>query len=279
MRGLAQAWLVPLALAASLMAAPLAAQAQDGETLADIRQQLSTLYVEVERLKGELNTTGLPADGVAGATPLDRLNAIEAELQRLTAKTEELEFRINRITVDGTNRIGDLEFRVCDVDPNCDIGSLGDTPSLGGIDSAAEVPVPNAPPAQGPELAVGEQEAFDRAEAAFASGNFAEAAELYQQYITTYPGGPLSTAALYKRGDALEQTGDMQAAARAYLDAFSGAPSGEFADDALFRLGRSLGRLGQAADACVTLAEMPTRFPTSPLLADAAALRGEFGCP
>ncbi|WP_373354290.1 tetratricopeptide repeat protein [Pseudoroseicyclus sp. CXY001] len=267
-----------LALAFSL-AAPVAAPAQDGETLADIRQQLSTLYVDVERLRGELNTSGFPAEGISGATPLDRLNAIEAELQRLTAKTEELEFRINQITVDGTNRIGDLEFRLCEIEPGCDIGALGDTPSLGGIDSAAEVPVPAPPPVDGPQLAVGEQESFDAAEAAFAAGNFAEAATLYQQYLTTYPGGPLSTAALYKRGDALEQTGDMQGAARAYLDAFSGNPSGEFADDALFRLGRALGRLGQAADACVTLAELPVRFPASPLLADVTALRGEFGCP
>ncbi|NDV02219.1 tetratricopeptide repeat protein [Pseudoroseicyclus sp. CLL3-39] len=265
-------------LAALALPGTAPAQEANAETLADIRQQLSALYVEVDKLRGELNSTGFP-QGVSGSTPLDRLNAIEAELQRITAKAEELEFRINRITVDGTNRLGDLEFRLCEIEPGCDIGALGDTPSLGGIDSASEVPVPAPPPAEGPQLAVGEQEAFDAAEAAFAEGRYSEAADLYQQYLTTYPGGPLSNAALYKRGDSLEQTGDMQAAARAYLEAFSGAPNGEFADDALFRLGRSLGRLGQAADACVTLAELPTRFPASPLLADTAALRSEFGCP
>ena len=94
------------------LAAPSASFAQ-GETLADIRQQLSVLYVEIQKLRGELSTTGELTTGVAGNTPLDRLNAIEEQLQRLTSKSEELEFRINRITVDGTNRIGDLEFRLC----------------------------------------------------------------------------------------------------------------------------------------------------------------------
>jgi len=68
--------------------------------------------VTVSCLRTQLSTTGGLTAGIAGNTPLDRLNAIEAELQRLTAKTEEVEFRVNRITVDGTNRIGDLEFRL-----------------------------------------------------------------------------------------------------------------------------------------------------------------------
>ena len=96
----------------AILLAPLPAAAQD-EALADIRQQLTALYVDVQRLRTELSTTGTLPTGIAGATPLDRLDAIEAELQRLTSKAEELEFRVNRITVDGTNRIGDLEFRLC----------------------------------------------------------------------------------------------------------------------------------------------------------------------
>ena len=40
----------------------LPAVAQQDQTLADIRQQLSVLQVEMQKLKGELNTTGAPAD-------------------------------------------------------------------------------------------------------------------------------------------------------------------------------------------------------------------------
>ena len=92
------------------LAMPLPLAAQD-PTLADIRQELSVLFVEVQKLKRELSTTGGVSTNIGGDT-LQRVDLIEAELQRLTAKTENLEFRIGRVVSDGTNRIGDLEFRL-----------------------------------------------------------------------------------------------------------------------------------------------------------------------
>lgn len=262
-----------------MLALPLPAAAQDAGTLADIRNQLSALYVEIEALRAELTATGALSTGVAGSTPLDRLNAIEAELQRLTSKTEELEFRINRITVDGTNRIGDLEFRLCEVEPGCDVSLLGDTPSLGGVDSAAQVPEPLPDSGTGPALAVGEQADFDRALAALDEGDWRGAADLFGVFVQTYPGGPLSSQALYHRGVALESLGEVSNAARAYLDSFSGEPQGAVAPDALFRLGMSLAALGQVPDACVTLGEVPVRFPAAAVATEAQAARVNLGCP
>ena len=255
-----------------------AAFAQD-QTLADIRQQLTGLYVEVQNLRTQLSTTGGLTAGIAGNTPLDRLNAIEAELQRLTAKTEEVEFRVNRITVDGTNRIGDLEFRLCELEATCDIASLGDTPSLGGVDAGSSVPVAqSAPTAGAPALAVAEQEDFERAQEALASGDFRRAADQLAAFGTTYPGSPIAADAAYLRGEALEGLGDMTEAARAYLSAFSTDPEGGKAPDALFKLGVSLGALGQVQDACITLAEVAVRFPQSPATADAAQAMAGLGC-
>ena len=267
-----------LALLACL-ALPAQAQEARDETLADIRQQLSILYVDVQRLRTELSTTGGLESGVVGNTPLDRLNAIEAALQRLTAKAEELEFRINRITVDGTNRIGDLEFRLCDLEPACDIGSLGETPSLGGVDSAAEVPVPVEGTGTGiPELAVGEQADFERAQEALASGDFRSAADQFAAFVQTYPGGPLSAEAFYLRGQALEGIGEMSQAARAYLDSFSGDPDSRVAPDALLKLGVSLAVLGQGPDACITLGEVGVRFPGSQAASEAQLQMQSLGC-
>jgi tol-pal system protein YbgF len=262
------------------LGAPGIAMAQDAATLADIRQQLAILYVEIDALRAELSATGqLGTGGFAGNTPLDRLNAIEAELQRLTSKTEELEFRINRITVDGTNRIGDLEFRLCEIEPGCDISLLGETPSLGGVDSAAQVPTPQPDSGTGPALAVGEQADFDRAKAALDSGDWRGAADQFAVFVQTYPGGPLSSQALYYRGIALEALGELSNAARSYLDSFSGEPEGVVAPDALLRLGVSLAALGQVPDACVTLGEVPVRFPSSPAAVEAQAARANLGCP
>lgn len=271
-----------LVLLLLLAAGPALAQA-DPETLADIRAQIASLASEVEGLRGELTASGALSQGVAGSTPLERLDAIEAELRRLTSKAEELEFRVNRIVTDGTNRLGDLEFRVCELEEGCDVGSLGDTPSLGGVDNAAVVPVP-AEPVPTPEgstgeLAVNEQADFERATEALASGDFQGAADLLAAFVEAYPGSPLSAQALVGRGEALDRLGETADAARAYLDAFSAAPSGEVAPDALLGLGRNLGRLGQVPDACVTLGEVAVRFPASPLTLEAEAERRTLGCP
>lgn len=268
--------ILALGLAAGLSAAG-PALAQD-QTLADIRQELSILYIEVQRLRTELSTTGAVIETVGGVTALDRLNAIEAELQRLTAKTEELEFRVNQITVDGTNRIGDLEFRLCELEVGCDISILGETPMLGGIDSAVSLPTANDPVVNSPALAVGEQADFDLAKAAMVAGDFRAAAEGFASFVLNYPGSPLSAQANYLRGESFESLGEMTNAARAYLDAFSGNPQGETAATALYKLGFSLGAIGQTQEACITLAEVGNRFPGHPAVAEAQSAQRDLGC-
>jgi tol-pal system protein YbgF len=257
---------------------PLGASAQSTETLADIRQQLAVVFADIQRLRQELNTTGTP-DAIGGATGLERLNNIEAEVQRLVARVEDLDFRINRVVTDGTNRIGDLEFRLCEIEPGCDIGALGETPSLGGVDIEASIPTPAPPPETGgPALAVGEQADFERAQEALASGDFRGAAEQFATYVQTYPGGPLTSQAQYQRGEALTGAGDVTGAARAYLEAFSGDPTGATAPDALFKLGSALASLGQTQDACITLNEVGTRFPNATAALDARSLMQNLGC-
>ncbi len=267
-------------LLGAIMAAALPAVvvAQDS-TLADIRTQLSTLYIDIQGLRSELTASGQLTQGTIGNTPLERLNSIESELQRLTAKTENLENRINRITTDGTNRVGDLEFRLCELEAGCDVSALGDTPSLGGVDSAAEIPTPAPAPVTGtPSLAIGEGTDFQRAQAALASGDFRGAADQLAAFGQAYPGSPLSQQAHYLRGQALEGLGEMTNAARAYLDAFSGNPTGAIAPDALYKLGFSLGSIGQTQDACITLTEVETRFPGNPAVLEAQSAKRNLGC-
>ncbi|MEX0365167.1 MAG: tol-pal system protein YbgF [Ruegeria sp.] len=248
-------------------------------TLADIRQELIVLNTEVQRLKRELSTTGGVSAGVAGGSALDRINAIEAELQRLTGKTEQLEFRIDTVVSDGTNRIGDLEFRLCELEEGCDIATLGDTPTLGGGDTPAIAPaVPAQPATDAPQLASQEQADFQRAQEALAARDFRAAADQFAAFNQTYPGGPLAIEADLRRGDALEGLGDVREGARAYLSAFTLAPQGPLAPEALFKLGAALGRLGQTQEACVTLAEVGVRFPGTPAVADAQGAMQNIGC-
>lgn len=276
-----------LGLAVALCLLPVLGHAQDrAQTLADIRAELSALAAEFNALKAELVSTGAATSGAAGADALTRMDTIEATLARLTARTEEVELKLNRVVADGTNRIGDIEYRLCEVTEGCDPANLGATPTLGGDTGGAAAPAPvadaGAAPATdttgGAELAVAEQQDFDRAKEVLGSGDFRGAAELFATYAQSYPGGPLVPEAHFLRGQALTKQGDTANAARAYLDAFSAKPDGPLAPDALLKLGEGLGALGQVPEACVTLAEVGTRFPGSMAATQATVAMQGFGC-
>ena len=275
-------WLIALLL-------PWPAVAQDrAQSLADVKAELAQLAADFLTLKRELIASGAASNGSAGADPLGRMDALEAELTRLTAKTEQVQIKLSQVVQDGTNRIGDIEFRLCELTEGCDPASLPETPDLGALAAGATspaatpdttaAPTPPAPDTSGPEMAVNEQADFDRAQAVLASGDFRTAADLFATYAQTYPGGALAQKASILRGDALDQSGDTAKAARAYLDAFSGTPEGAQAGEALTKLGQSLGKLGQTPEACVTLAEVGKRFPGSDDDTRARAAMQGLGC-
>jgi tol-pal system protein YbgF len=265
------------------MALPAAAQDRE-RTLADIRQELTVLSVELQRLNRELVTTGGPQVAAVQGDLIRRVETIEAELSRLTASTEALQGRIARIVADGTNQVDDLRFRLCELTPNCSLGSLPETAPLGGeaagggaTGGGAAPPIIPANP-DAPQLAVGEQADFDAARAALEAGDAAGAAERLERFADAYPGSPLGAEAALLRGQALEAMGQTSAAARAYLDSFSGTPNGPVAPMALLRLGLALDALGQRSEACVTLGEVANRFPGSVETVEAQSARARLGC-
>jgi tol-pal system protein YbgF len=254
--------LVLLALTVMVGGHALPVRAAGDETLADIRQELNILYVEVQRLKRELSTTGAPK-----------------------AKTEQLDHRINEVVKDGTNRIGDLEFRLVELEGG-DVSKLKEATTLGGDVPAAAAPaapVAAAKPAQSAEvdtseLAVGEKADFEAATTAYDNKEYARAAELYAGFNQTYPGSPLGPRASLNRGHALDAVGDTKEAARAYLAAFTAEDTGPAAPEALYELGAALGRLGQGAQACVTLGQVGARFPGSNFVACAKTEMAKLNC-
>lgn len=271
-----------LVLAIALL--PLAVSAQDGaearkESLADIRQSLQVLYFEIQQLRTELSTTHGPT-GTAGEGPaLVRIDALEQELRRLTGDVEQLQFRIEQIVQDGTNRIADLEFRLVELEGG-DLSQLGKTTTLGGGEMPAAVVPPSetGEEAAGAELAVAEQEDFDAAKRALDEGNFVDSSDRFLAFIETYPGGPLTGEAYFWRGEALAALSDWKNAARSYLESFSGSPLNSKAPDAFYKLGVSLGKLSQIDAACETLGELSRRYPAADVVPQAAAEMQTLGC-
>lgn len=257
---------------------PVCGFAQDRDaTLADMRLQLRALASEMAALRAELEPTGA-ALSVSTGSALERLDGMETELRRLTARTEELEYRIDRIVEDGTNRLGDLEFRLVELEGG-DLGAVGQQPALGGeVVQAPDVMVPPVPVA---ELAIGEQSDFAEAKAKLDGGDPAGALSGFDTFLQSYPRSPLEPAVHLARAQALTGLGRKGDAGRAYLEAFTQAEttSAPVASAALLGLGQTLNDLGQTREACLTLGQVGARFPDQPASGAAETLLAELSCP
>lgn len=267
-------------IAAAVLAVTVAlpAAAQD-PTLADLRAELTDLRGQLQTLRSELVASGAAGfEAAGGDTAIDRMNAMEQRLARLTDRTEQLQNRIDRITADGSRRIADIEFRLCEMDEGCDLAALT-MQDLGRTSS----PVPNLGPAT-PQAggdkpaAAGEQADFDAAQQALVSGDFRRAADMFGAVAEAHAGGPLTAEALFLRGAALDSAGDAKGAAAAWLEGFAADPDGQHAAESLLGLARVIADEGDPAAACLYLAEIPARFPGSPSAAEAETRLSRLAC-
>lgn len=270
-----------LLLAAGLALAGHGAVAQEGgnPSLADIRAELTQLTQDLQSLRSELVASGSLGFAMAGGdSAIDRMNAMEARLAQLTGQTEQLQNRIDRVVKDGTTRIGDIEFRLCEMEPNCDFSTLS-TPMLGEQGAAAPAPAPapqqhgslngNAANPLAGAATEAEQADFDRAREVLGQGDFRGAADLFATVAQAHAGGPLTAQALFLRGAALDSAGDLQGAGAAWLESFAADPNGDQAADALLGLSRAVARTSDPAAGCPFLFEIQARFPNAPQAAEA----------
>ena len=141
--------------------------------------------------------------------------------------------------------LGDMQFRIIELEG----GDITNIPDIAIIDEGSSTIDNNnqgTTDNTGVELATSEQGDFDRAVAAVEAGDHADAVAKLDQFLLTYPDGPLSGEAHYWRAEALAEQGDWSNAARAFLESFSGSPSGVKAPKSLYRLGVSLAQLWPA---------------------------------
>ncbi|MFV0299659.1 MAG: tol-pal system protein [Paracoccus sp. (in: a-proteobacteria)] len=275
-----------LALALSCAGTAVPAAAQDTATLADLRGQLHQLTDELQALRAELVASGAEGFQAAGGdSAIDRMNAMEAQLTRLTGQTEQLQNRIQRVVRDGSRRIGDIEFRLCEMDPACDLGALMTQPDLGGQGSGPGGPVigqtqPSAQPDRATEGAPSsaEQQDFDRAREVLGQGDFLRAAQLFATVAQTHAGGPLTGEALFMRGSALDSAGQPEQAAAAWLEAFAADPQGSRAAESLLGIARIIATTDDPLTACLYLSEIPVRFAGTDAATEAERRMAALDC-
>lgn len=269
----ARALAVLLTLALPVQAAP------DAATLADMRAEVTALRTQLQSLRAELVASGAAGfQAAGGSSAIDRMNAMEAQLMRLTNQAEQLQNRVSRIAGDSERRLADLEFRLCEAEPGCDLSALTVPQAQAGVSPQL---APSAPAASGggqPAPTQAEQTDFDAARAAMESGDHARAAQMFADVAETHAGGPLTAEALFLRGQALDLSGDPRAAAAAWLEGFAADPDGARAGESLLGIARVIEGQGDATAACLYLAEVPARFPGSPQAVEAEGHITRLGC-
>ncbi len=208
-----------------------------------------------------------PALPQAGGATAAQVMSLEEEVRRLNGRIQELEHRLDDIASDAAGRINDLEYRLTELEG-------GDTSLV-----ADPVPLGSRRPAQsgGQAVAVSERVALEDAEAELEKDPGAARAKLLQ-FLANYPDGPLTPRAEHMLGMAQYRLGALREAAQTFLTNVTAYPQGAKSADSLTMLGTTLGDLGRRDEACLTLAEVPARYPSAPAVEQANAERTRLGC-
>lgn len=247
--------------------------------IADLRADLDALTADLQSLRAALRVSGAAGyQAAGGAAAITRMDAMEAELRRLTGQIEEARNRIEHLTRDSGRVLEDLEFRLCQLEEHCDLAALltpADGYQPGPVITLSEPPLPEAEP--GATTAT-ERVDFETAQALAAAGDHAGAARAFGAVAADHAGGPLFAEARFREGEALVALGDARAASRAWIDVFAADPTGPRVPAALLGVARLVGGEGQHEAACLFLTELTLRFPDRPEAAEATGLRAGFGC-
>ena len=181
---------------------PLMAQAETlNQTLNEIGQRLKSLVVDIQRLSSEADRLSLEAkkareekNEAITETSLDRIQTIGNELQSMTAKVEKLEFQLNKLTTDSAKRFDDIEFRLCELEDDCDINQLNSSTFIG---SDLKIVIPKSEVVNNSknELAIAEEADYAAAETAFGEKQFDEALIKFRSFVDAYPEGDLTNKA------------------------------------------------------------------------------------
>jgi len=123
--------------------------------------------------------------------------------------------------------------------------------------------------------------AFQQVELLFENGEFLQAEDNYNNFITNFPNSASLPEAFYQLARTQYKLEKWKDAANSYLEAFSLDPKGNFAPKALFGLSISLGALKEFDQACLTLEEVYLRFPSQNVISESEIMQTKdiLNCP
>ncbi len=252
-----------------------------------LENQVQTLSRAVYR--GDKDAQGQVAAGAGGvdasaaANYEARMSAIEDEQRKLTGELEKASFNLQQIK-------DRLDHMQADTDQRFQQAEHGGVAPAAAQNNSVVAP-PQAPAsagtlgtlnASGADGSAGPAEALY--EAAFADvrdSKYDDAEAKFKQFLSQYPGHPLSANAEYWMGETYYVRGDFKEAARTFAQGYQSYPKSGKAEDSLFKLALSLGKMGRKDDACLSLRQMQKDFAgdTGPLHLKAQAEIKQLNCP
>ena len=240
--------LISILLAASAVSAPAFAQRV---SLAD----------RVAALEARSN------NNQANVDLLNQLIQLRSELQALRSQVEELQRQNQQLQSTSKAQYLDLDDRLNRLEGG---GPVIAPPSAPGASSAKPEPVvppvqDSAPAVYGDKGAVaqgaGERAAYDAAFNALKNGQYAQSAELFQNFLQQYPNGSYTPNALYWLGESYYVTQNYQLAQQQFQSLLDRYPTHDKAPGALLKVGLSQYGAREYDAAARTLGEVTSRYP------------------
>ena len=271
--------LAPAFALALAFAPPAPAQTAPMPNLADLRADLDAVAADLQSLRAALRVSGAAGYASAGGPDaIARMDRMEATLRQLTGAVEEARNRIEELAADSAQRLDDAEFRLCQLEVDCDLGALTSGEGWGGELTDAAIAPPAGAAAEPAPASAAEQAAFEAAVAQARQGDPKAAAAAFAAFARNHAGGPLFTEARFLEGQALLAAGETRAASRALTDVFAADPDGPRAPAALLAIAQIMEAEGQPAPACQFLSELTLRHPGTPEAGQAAPLYDRLSC-
>jgi len=274
-------------------AAPAASQTADTRALFDridrLQNELTTLQRYVYRGERPPAAASMPATTQPSSKVAARLQTgitqLEAEIQRLTGRDEEmahrlgqLEKRLKKLSTDLEFRLGRLERiapAIAAATPAQGAGMaapkgtssvrpvLSDIPGAElGVKPLGAVRATATPPTAPPEPKLTPQQQYDRAHTLIIQArDYAQAERVLRKFIDKNPKHKLLPNAHYWLGRTYFVRNDFEQAAFAFAEGFQRFPKSKKAPANLLNLGMSLARLGKTREACTTYSRLLKNYP------------------
>jgi TolA-binding protein len=229
-----------------------------------------------------------PVGGIPASTPVAdltaSLDAMEAQLARITGQHEENSYKVRQLEESLNKFKGDAEFRIAAIEQSragaaepaeepsaeanpASVPASPPPPARARAEAPAPAPAPNkadlaaAEPAQVAAPADAVEDAYLDGFRMWEGGKYADAAPVLEEVAKKYPKHRRASYAQNLAGRAYLDSGKPATAAKLFLSNYQANPKGERAADSLYFLGQALAKLDKDAEACKVYDELEEVYP------------------